>query len=123
MDRRRELRQAENKRKQRWRRKNVLNKFYNDPYRTCKELLSDNKSVPLKVDAITINAYVKEVTSDPLREVDLGPLPGLPDAPLPSIPFDESKFRFSDFKYILRKARNASRPGHNQIPYNLQKMP
>ena len=121
MDRRRELRQAENKRKQRWRRKNVRNKFYDDPYRTCKELLSDNKSVPLKVDTTTINAYVKEVASDPLREVDLGSLPGLPDAPLPSIPFDESKFRFSDFKYILRKTRNASRPGHNQIPYKVYK--
>ena len=121
LDDRRKLRQAENRRKQRWRRKNIRKNFYNDPYRTCKEVLSEKKSVPLKVDANTIKSYVREVASDPLKDVDLGPLPGLLDAPLPDIPFDVSKFKFSDFKYILRKTRNASRPGHNQIPYKVYK--
>ena len=121
LDRRRELRQAERKRKQRWRRNNIRKDFYNDPYRTCKKVLSDDKSVPLKVDSPTINKYVQEVASDPLKDVDLGPLPGLPDAPLPTAAFDEGKFKFSDFKYILRKTRNASRPGHNQIPYKVYK--
>ena len=121
MDRRRELRQAERKRKQRWRRNKIRKAFYNDLYRTCKEVLSENKSVPLKVDSTTINQYVKEVASDPLKGVDLGPLPGLPDAPIPSTAFDEGKFKFSDFKHILRKTRNGSRPGHNQIPYKVYK--
>ena len=121
MDRRRELRQAERKRKQRWRRNKIRKAFYNDPYRTCKEVLSENKSVPLKVDSTTINQYVMEVASDPLKDVDLGPLPGLPDAPIPSTAFDEGKFNFSDFKHILRKTRNGSRPGHNQIPYKVYK--
>ena len=88
MNRRRELPKTEEQERE------YLNQIFIDLYSICKELLSDNQSVPLKVDATTINAYVKEVASEPLREVDLGSLRSLPDAPLPSIPFDESKFRF-----------------------------
>ena len=121
LDRRRTLRRAETKRKRRWKRGNIRQKFYSDPYRTCKEILSESVNAPLRASQDTINDYVKKVASDPLKHVDLGPLDGLPDAPLPNVPFNEEKFKFSDFKYILRKTRNASRPGPNQIPYKVYK--
>ena len=121
LDKRRALRRAENKRKRRRKRGNIRKRFYSDPYRTCKEILSDSSNVPLKVCPQTINKYVQEVASDPLKHVDLGLLEGLPEAPLPEVPFNEEKLKFSEFKYTLKKKRNASKPGPNQIPYKVYK--
>ena len=114
-------RRAENSRKRRWRRARLRNRFYQNPYQTGKDILSETSRVNLKVDKEVINSYVKEVAADPLREVDLGTLAGLPDLPPPLKQFTDRKFSFQELQSILKKTRNNSRPGLNQIPYKLYK--
>ena len=59
MNRRRELPKTEEQERE------YLNQIFIDLYSICKELLSDNQSVPLKVDATTINAYQCPVLDGP----------------------------------------------------------
>ena len=121
LDRRNTLGKDETKRKRKWKRGNIRQKFFSNPYRTCKENLPESFNAPLKASQETINDYFKKVASDPLKHVDRGPLDGLPDAPLLDVHFNEEKFKFFHFKCILRKTRNAFRPGPNQIPYMVYK--
>ena len=114
-------RRAENSRKRRWKRKKLREKFYQNPFQVGKEILAEKSRASLKVEKEVINAYVKEVASDPLREIDLGNLDGLPDVVPPSIAFNSKKFSFEEFQKIVKKARNKSRPGPNQIPYKVYK--
>ena len=118
---RRVLRQRELKRKRRWRQKCTRQKFYENPYSTAKSILSSKESVPLKVSKEVLDQYVESVTKDPLRNVDLPPLPGLPDCPQPEVPFESRSFKLNDLKNILKKTKNASKPGVNKIPYKVYK--
>ena len=115
------LRQQELKRKRRWRQKRTRHKFYENPYGTAKSILSSKETVHLKVSKEVLDQYVESVTKDPLRSVDLPPLPGLPDCPQPEVPFESRSFKLNDLYNCLKKTKNASKPGVNKIPYKVYK--
>ena len=69
-----------------------------------------------------INDYVKAVASDPCREANLGHLDDLPDVSDQVKEFDCRVFPFSEFSHVLKRKRNASKPGPNQIPYKVYKV-
>ena len=121
IDKKRQLRRAENSRKRRWRRRKAQKRFWNDPYKASKEILSDKVHVPLNVEKEVIDDYVRNVASDPLRDVDLGVLEGLPEAARPTVDFDNSRFSFAEFNQVVRRRRTASKPGPNKIPYKVYK--
>ena len=121
IDQKKQLRRAENCRKWRWRKRKARKKFWNDPYKASKDIFSKNEHVPLKVQKEVIDAYVREVASDPLRDTELGVLVGLIDASLPEQEFDISQFSFAQFSRVVRSRRNASKPGPNKIPYKVYK--
>ena len=68
-----------------------------------------------------LDGYLKEVCSDEQREVPLRELEGLPELQSPGKAFDNSKFTMSRLQNVMRKKRNASKPGPNQIPYKVYK--
>ena len=68
-----------------------------------------------------LDQYVESVTKDPLRSVDLPPLPGLPECPQPEVPFESRSFKLNDLYNCLKKTKNASKPGVNKIPYKVYK--
>ena len=117
----RKMRRAENTRKARWRRKRARKNFYNNPFKASKDILSGEQKTRLKVSKETMDRFVQEVASDPQREADLPPLPGLPEVPDPQVPFNEKPFSFSVYKKFLKKTRNASSPGPNGTPYKVYK--
>ena len=121
IEKRRRLRTAENSRKARWRRKKSRQSFYNDPYKASREVLQGTSKARLRVEKKVLDDYVAEVASDPLRDIDLEHLDGLPECSNPTIPFDESKFKYNVFSKILKRTRNASKPGPNGVPYKVYK--
>ena len=65
------LRAAETLRKRRWRRKEIRRKFYQDPYKTAKEVLDAKSYSEPKVSKEVLDQYIAEVACDPLREEPL----------------------------------------------------
>lgn len=118
---RRNLRKAENTRKKRWRRKNMRKNFFRNPFGMAKEILSPRTSSQPEVSLEVLDAYIAEVARDELRETTLGPLEGLNDAKHPKVKFNESNLQERHLFNIIKKKRNASRPGPNQIPYKVYK--
>ena len=76
----------------------------------------------LKVPKSILDAYVKEVASDPKKETELEDLPGLPDVSS-RIPtqLSNKSFSFSKFKAILKRKKSTSAHGPNKIPYTVYK--
>ena len=115
------LRRAENARKRRKERRRVRKSFYQDPFKTAKEMLSPHVPTKLEVGKEVLDEYVRGVSSDPDREVDLGELPGLPEVSSPVVELNRRPFTPYQFRKILRRKRSFSRPGPNQIPYAVYK--
>ena len=122
IEKKREVRKAETKRKRRCRRRKIQKDFFKDPLGTSKQILSDKKHSQLNVNRNVINYYVKAVASDPYREADLGKLEYLPEVSDQIEEFDCRVVPFSKFSHVLKRKRNASKPGLNQIPYKVYKV-
>ena len=120
-EQKREARRKETSRKNRWKRNKARHKFYKDPYGACKSVLEEKSNKSLNVEKEVMDRYVQEVAEDNMRDIDLGELEGLPEAPLPIVDFNTKKFYFTEFEAVIRKTRNGSKPGPNQIPYKVYK--
>ena len=99
-ERRRTLKRAENTRKKRWRRKKTRERFYQDPFKTVKDVLSPKTNVQPDVSVEKLNKYVEEVVSDTYRDIPLGPLEGLPEK-CPTI----TKFLFKICKSVVTSGK------------------
>ena len=115
------LRAAKQSRKKRWRRKQVQRHFFRDLFKAAKEVLSPKVKSEPKVPKSVLNKYMQKVTQDPERTVLLGELEGLPDIDASMASFNSDKFKISDLYQVVKKKRNASQPGPNQIPYKVYK--
>ena len=118
---RRNVRRAENGRKRRKERCRLRKSFYKDPFKESKRMLSSSKPVALSVEKEVLDDYVRDVALDGQREVELGELDGLPEAPTKLLGFDERPFSYAHFKRVLQKKRPGSTPGPNRIPYTVYK--
>ena len=118
---RRILRAAEHSRKKRWHRKQVQRRFFQDPFKAAKEVLSPKVKSEPKVPKSVLNKYIQKVRQDPERTIPLGELEGLPDIDANMASFNSDKFKTSDLYQVVKKKRNASQPGPNQIPYKVYK--
>ena len=117
----RALRTAESSRKRRWKRKTLRSRFFKDPFGAARDVLSPRVKSEPEVSKEKLNDFIRAVGSDNNRDVPLGPLDGLNDFQVQVEAFDDRPFSFCFFQRILKKKRNASKPGPNQIPYKVYK--
>ena len=68
-----------------------------------------------------VEAHLKETHSDPEREMDLPAHNKLISPEGPTEAFDDSQPRLTEFNEVLKRARSASAPGPNGIPYKVYK--
>ena len=120
-DRLKGLRRAECSRKRRWKRRSVRSKFFKDPFRVARDVLSPRVMSSPDVSKAELNDYVKSVASDKHRDVPLGDLEGLPNLDLKLSPFNNKPFSKGAYQRMLKKKRNGSKPGCNKIPYKVYK--
>ncbi len=59
-------------------------------------MVSPAVPVSLKVEKVVLDEYVREVASDPMREVDLGELAGLPAVPASKVVMNERPLTLID---------------------------
>ena len=115
------MRKNKRSRKKRWKIKNQRNAFRTNPWKTGKDILRPRSNVSLKVSQEEMDNHMSKTNADPLKDVPLQPLPGLPDPPMVKVPFVTSKFDFKKFQRLLVTRRNGSSPGSNGIPYKVYK--
>ena len=66
-----------------------------------------------------LNEFIQIVASEPDRTVPLGDLDGLDNISMSIGKFNSKKFKISELSQVVKKKRNASQPGLNQILYNV----
>ena len=75
----------------------------------------------LKVPKTVLNEYIRKVASDPDRTIPLGELYGLDDITKNICKFNSENCKISELSQVVKKKRNASQPGLNQILYKVYK--
>ena len=68
-----------------------------------------------------LNKFIMKVAADPDRTVPLGDLDGLDDISMNIGKFNSEKVKISEISQVVKRNRNASQPGSNQIPYKVYK--
>ncbi|KAL2099527.1 hypothetical protein ACEWY4_003921 [Coilia grayii] len=95
--------------------------FFKNPYQHARRLLEDKRSGKLEITQSELECHFKEHYSDPARQTPLGPPGYVPRPAPPSHLFDAALPRLSEVEEVVQKARAASAPGPNGIPYKLYK--
>ena len=119
--RRRVLRSAEHSRKIRCCRKQLQKCFFKGPFKTAKEVILTKLKSETKVPKSVLNEFIKKVDED-LDSTSWGL--GLDDISVNIGKFNAEKFKISDLSQVIKKKRNGSQLGPNEIPYKIyQKCP
>ena len=118
----RKLRRAEARRKKQRERRKANKAFKTDPFRTIKNVLSPNPAGELKCTREELDSHLEQTYGDPVRNVPLGILEGLPDRGKdPEVPFNMKDVSRKEHNEVIRKARSKSAPGNNGLPYLVYK--
>ena len=115
------LRKAEAVRKNRKKTKDLREKFTKEPFRVAKEIMSDPVKGELKSTKEEVERFLKEAHSDDRRDDELEECEGLYEFPEPKVPFSMKEPTLGEIREIVKKARAASAPGPNGVPYKVYK--
>jgi hypothetical protein len=115
------LRRAENSRRRRKERMLRRSQFTRNPFQFVKKMLGDEKSGRLECPREEVEDYLRNVHSDEKRDEDLGECRGLLQPEEPTVDFDMAELRWKEVDDVIKKARAASAPGPNGIPYRVYK--
>ncbi|KAK0133620.1 LINE-1 retrotransposable element ORF2 protein [Merluccius polli] len=115
------LRRAERIRKRRRRKEKERSSFFKNPFKHARRLLEDKRSGKLDITQSELENHIREQYSDPARSTPLGSPGYVPLPAPPSFLFDAALPKLSEVAEVVRKARAASAPGPNGIPYKLYK--
>lgn len=120
-DRLAHLRRAERIKKRRSRREKARTCFFRQPFKFARSLLEESKTGKLQVTKQELEQHISDQLSDNLRAKPLGSPGYVPRPPEPSIEFDTSPPRWAEVKQVVERARSASAPGPNGVPYKVFK--
>ncbi|MCP3680179.1 MAG: hypothetical protein GY782_08010, partial [Gammaproteobacteria bacterium] len=121
-DQLRTLKRAEARRKKQQERRKANKSFKSDPFGTIKNVLSPNPAGELKCTQQELDSHLEQTYGDPLRNVPLGILEGLPDRGKdPEVLFNMKDVSKKEHNAVIRKARSKSAPGNNGLPYLVYK--
>ncbi len=70
---------------------------------------------------MTLDKLKTEVATDPMYDIPLEPLQGLPSVSPLKQTFPTGGFKENDFNRVVLSRRNKSSPGLNMIPYTVYK--
>ncbi len=112
---------AERIRRWRKRKEKERSSFFRNPFRYARGLLEEKTSGILDVSKEDLQEYICTQYSDPVRNKHLDSPGYVPRPSEPSVLFDASPPKFSEIRQVIQRARSASAPGPNGIPYKLYK--
>ena len=115
------LNRAERSRKRRKERARARARFTANPFQFTSKLLGKKSSGKLLAEKAEVENHLKEVHSDEKRDEELPEQPKLIQVCEPEHIFDESEPTAKEVRDVIRKARAASAPGPNGIPYKVYK--
>lgn len=93
--------------------------FFKNPFKHAKQLLEDKKSGKLEISKAVLEKHIMEQYSDPAKAIPLESAGYVPrQAPTVS-PFNMAPPKVCEVGDVVRKARAASAPGPNGVPYKL----
>jgi len=95
--------------------------FLKDPYKFAKNLFTKEKSGKLKASKKDLETYLKQSHTDSQRDGETTLPPDMPPIHSPEHELDITPPRWSEVERIVRRARAASSPGPNGVPYWLYK--
>ncbi|RXN17451.1 hypothetical protein ROHU_008023 [Labeo rohita] len=115
------LRRAENLRRRRKKKEQERSNFFKDPYKFAKKLFTKEKNGKLKTSKEDLETYLKQSLTDSQRCGQITLPPEMPPIHSPEYQMDISPPRWSEVKRIVQRARAASSPGPNGVPYRVYK--
>ncbi|KAL0199484.1 hypothetical protein M9458_008024, partial [Cirrhinus mrigala] len=115
------LRRAENLRRRRKKKEQERSNFFKDPYKFAKKLFTKEKNGKLKTSKKDLETYLKQSLTDSQRCGQITLPPEMPPIHSPEHQMDISPPRWSEVKRIVQRARAASSPGPNGVPYRVYK--
>ena len=111
------LRRAENLRKKRRNREKTRTRFYREPFKFVKSLFIKEKGGELKISKEALDEHIKTMYSDSGKNEMINIPPDIPLLEEIEHGMDIDPPRLKEVKLVVKKARNASAPGPNGIPY------
>ncbi|XP_052280752.1 uncharacterized protein LOC127878274 [Dreissena polymorpha] len=116
------LRKAENSRRKTRERAKKRAAFTANPYKFARSLLDKERSGKLETPLEEIENFLHVTHSDPKREDVLGDCDRIDPAEEPEKQLNATEPTLGEVKEAVKKARAASAPGPNAIPYKVYKM-
>ncbi|KAJ8346703.1 hypothetical protein SKAU_G00281040 [Synaphobranchus kaupii] len=115
------LRRAENLRKRRKKKEKARTDFYKHPFKFLKGIFTKEKSGSLKASKEEVEGHLRSIYADELKDQPLLVPTDIPPISPPQHQFDTSPPKLSEVKEAVKKARSASAPGPNGVPYCVYK--
>lgn len=115
------LRRAENLLRKRIRKEQTRSRFYKDPFKYVTSLLTKEKSVSLSVSKADLEEHLKNSCKDDRHHEKVTLPPDMPPVNPPEHELDINPPRWSEVEQTVHRARPASSPGPNGVPYRLYK--
>ena len=115
------LRRAETQRAKRKKREKSRRSFFENPHRFTRKLFEQSKSGEFNIPQQELEDHLRNVYSDLHREEPMADIAGLVRPSKPGVMFDESEPKLAEVEKFINKARAASAPGPNGIPYKVYK--
>lgn len=115
------LRRAESLRMRRKKKEKARTDFYKDPFKFMKGIFTKEKSGSLKTSRDQVEEHLRTIYSDEKKDEPVIVPADIPPISPPQHQFDISPPKLSEVKQAVRKARSASAPGPNGVPYSVFK--
>ena len=115
------IRRAERHRKRQKNRARAWERFTSNTFLFTSALLGKKTSGILESSLEELEEHLRRVYSDPRRDEELEECEKLIAPETPSELFDEKEPTLKEVHDVIRKARAASAPGPNRIPYRVYK--
>lgn len=115
------FRRAESLRMRRKKKEKVRIDFYKDPFKFVRGIFTKEKSGSLKTSKDQVEEYLRTIYTDEKKDEPIVvPTDILPISP-PQHQFEISPPKLSEVKQAVKKAKSASAPGPNGVPYSVCK--
>ncbi|KAL6468443.1 hypothetical protein MHYP_G00241200 [Metynnis hypsauchen] len=115
------LRRAENFRKRRRKKEQTRTRFYKDSFKFLKTLFTKEKSGVLQTTKSDLEEHLRATHSDPKRHEHLTIPSDIPPIDPPEHQCETGPPTWKEVGKIVHRARAASAPGPNGVPYNVYK--